>query len=146
MTDEFKEYIKALASMCRDVTGHREYQLQFKWSEIDSSTDSAHDSVKMEIRIDTVYLYCVITVYPQSFIAWEQNDHATLSEFIIHELCHLFIEPVAKLFMWDASSSQRDHYKDTIERQTERISKVIWYLLPKEWYLPEKLKELEYLK
>lgn len=146
MTDDFKEYIKALVCFCRDVTNQREYQVNLKWSEVDSPTDNDHDSCKMEIQVDSVYLYFTITVFPQSFLSWEQKDYAQLSEYVIHELSHLFIEPVAKLFMWDACPSQKQSYRDTIERQTERISKVIWYLLPKDWYLPEKLKELEYLK
>lgn len=142
MTEEFKDYIRRLAQYCCDKTHHSEYRLSFGWMTENHKDDNEHSSVKMDIKIDSVYLNCTIRVYPQVFLHWEDKEYGMIADYVLHEVSHLFIDPVSKLFMWDVPSSQREFTQDTIERQTQRITNVLMGALPDGWYTPEHMKSL----
>lgn len=136
---KYKQYIEKLIFKCLALTGHSEYTLRMDYSEVPDGSDTKTSSVKATVSMNTVYLNLVITVYPSSLKDWNNKNYRNIVEDIMHEVCHLFIEPVAELFMWDACKSQKKHYRNTIERQTERICKTIVGLCNDDWYLPEKL-------
>lgn len=136
---EFRKYITALASYCKVETFHGEYSSRLQFMESGHLDDNENSETKMDVFIDSVYLWYRVRVYPGCRKMYDQKDFKGLGAIVLHETCHLFIEPVAKLFMWDACASQRTHYEETIERQTERICNSIMYTLPKEWYMPDKL-------
>jgi hypothetical protein len=76
-------------------------------------------------------------------ILWENKDYKELVNSVLHETCHLFLEPVADIFMWDAAPSQKGMYRDTIERQTQRIANALYYSFKKDWwkeFLPNELR------
>ena len=78
-------------------------------------------------------------MYPALFESYQGKDYKQVGKDILHEICHLFVEPVAHLFMWDACVSQQAGYAEVIERQTQRIANAIFELLPEGWYQPELL-------
>ena len=139
----FREYITALGRVCRTETFHGEYSAKYEFMAEPSKDDNENSSVRMDVLIDHVYLWYKIRVYPDVFYLYQQGDFKSIAAAVMHETCHLFTEPIAKLFMWDASASQVEHYRDTIERQTERICNAVMYAMPKEWYMPDAIMKHE---
>jgi len=137
--EEFKAYVRELAFKCRYVTNHDEYDLKIKWEPDNDPRDNSHSSTFASIKADSVYLWATISVYPALLEKYEEGDLRGIGESILHELCHLFIEPVDLLYRWDVSSSQRNYFNDTVERQTERICKAIHMRLPDDWFTPKAL-------
>lgn len=136
---EFEQYISALARVCKTETYHGEYGGRTTFAERAHSSDTEDCATHMSIHIDSTYLWYRVTVYPIVFEYYKGGNLKEIAGDMMHEHCHLFIDPIEKLFMWDASASQREHYMNTIERQTQRICNTILDLMPDGWYLPEKI-------
>lgn len=139
--EEFKEYISSLGKYCRDYTFHGEYRLDFKFMEEPDRDDADGISTKFDIKVDHVYLYAVIRVYPDIFEEFKAGNFSRIGAFMLHEICHMFTRPIEDLFWWDVCSSQEKLYTQTCERQVERISHAILVNMNENWYLPENLKE-----
>lgn len=140
---KFREYVTALGGFCRKETFHGEYSARFQFMAEPHADDNETSGVRMDVFIDSVYLWYRVRIYPEVFDLYKDRDFKSIGVAMMHETCHLFLEPVAKLFMWDACASQEGHYRDTIERQTERICNTISYTLADGWYLPDNVFKAE---
>lgn len=136
MTEEFKRYIEALGDKCRKETFHGEYTMHYRFMAEPKPNEESDSITHMQVKPDPVYLTAIIEVYPEIVNRYKASDYDTIARDMLHETCHLYLEPVARLFMWDVPPSQKDFCRETIERQTQRICNTIFDLLPKDWYTP----------
>ncbi len=139
MTADFKKYVKALAKACKEETYHAEYTLRFEWEAEPDSEDCDSAASYLQVQMNTTYLWAQIHVYPAFFRQYVRKDFEGCGRDMLHEICHLFIEPVSDLFVWDASPSQSERFSEVIERQTQRICHTVFDLMPKNWYTPTSL-------
>lgn len=142
-TPEFKRYISDLGGYCRDETFHGEYRIDYEFKETVIEGDNPGTTTKMDINVNHVYLYAVIRVYPDCMEEYKAGNFKRIGRYMLHELCHIFTKPIEDLFWWDVAPSQEKLYTQTCERQVERISHVIDFLLPNDWYLPENILKTE---
>jgi len=137
-----KEYIRGLVRYCRDITGHTEYEITLSFEEESSKNDgSSFWTPYAAINVNHVYLLADIEFYPLMAKDWNKKNHREMGQNVLHEICHLFLEPVTDLFMWDVPASQEKFARDTVERQTQRIRNAIMLNMPDQWYEPSKIKE-----
>jgi len=134
-----QKYVNSLLGKCLEVTGHAEYAIKVKYMDEPDKHDSAESQLYASIHSDTVYLWASVRIYPPFVEQFERGEFSGCARDILHEVCHIFVEPVAKICMWDASPSQKPDYRDVIERQTERICKALFKSLPDGWYTPSAL-------
>jgi hypothetical protein len=134
---DFTEYVLKLATICKMAILHGEYNVSVKVMDEPCEGNEDDTCTHMDVHIDDVYLWMRIRVYPEMLAFWKVGDYWQIADSMMHELCHLFIKPVETWFMWDVSSSQRDHVIETIERQTQRITNAMMKSLGNTWYLPE---------
>lgn len=134
LEERFRTYAADVIRYCLGETFHNEYTFEVGISKTPKPGDA---DVAADIDMNSVYLWARVTLYPELFQNYKDKKFRRVGEALLHEVCHLFIDPVSRLFMWDACPSQKNGFHDTIERQTQRIANAIWDLLPNEWYLPE---------
>jgi hypothetical protein len=91
------------------------------------------------VDTSTTYLVFRVTVYPAALALWKEGRYERLSKLMLHEVCHVLTQPLYNWAKMDAAPSQTWVIRDVNEQTTERIAKTIMDLLPKDWYLPEKL-------
>lgn len=116
-----------------------EYSHIIKWESKACEGDDDSSVTYAAIRVNDIYLYFTVFIYPRMFAQWESGDLKMIAQDILHKLCHTLTEPMAKIALEDAKPSHNQHIRNTNERQTQRIANVMWSLLPKDWYLPDKL-------
>ena len=142
--EPFKKYVRSLADFCAYVVWAKEYELLFEFSTERRNVDSGNGTEDhMSIRVDPTYLYVTIWIYPVVLDYYRKKDYAGIAKNLLHEACHILVEPLSRAMMLDASPSQEIPFRRDIERQTQRICNSIWRLLPKDWYLPGRLDKEE---
>mgnify|MGYP001573326755 CR=1 FL=1 len=143
MDKEYRQYIENLAAYCRDVTFHGEYSQTFRFAPKRHPGDGDSNTVtKMTISVDHVYLNQLITVYPETTLAYKRKDYKQIGKDMLHEICHTYFQAVWDLFVWDQCQSQKKSNDETVERQVQRVAVTIYSLLPRGWYLPSRLKKV----
>lgn len=140
---EFREYVREILHQLKCETYHGEYTQTIIWHESPSSDSYDDDVLHASIKIDTVYLSYTVHIWPELSERWQMADYKTIGFDLLHEICHILVEPVVHLFMWDVHRSERQRVQETIERQVCRITNTISDLLPKDWYMPEVIRERE---
>jgi len=131
--EQLKIFIKNLIKICRDEILHDEYNITIAYSKVPHSEDGRWTTT-FTVDINHIYLWAKVTVYPATLEDWNNKEYKKISGYILHEICHLFLHPVSHLFMWDASASQKEHFKEVIERQTQRICNSILRSWPEDWW------------
>jgi len=135
--EDFKTHVIRILKDCLAITNHSEYALKIEWN-LNNECDNTEDqALQASIFIDHVYLFVKVSVYPELLYAWKNKDYYHIADTLLHEVCHLFIEPVWKLFSWDICVSQKRQYTEVLERQTQRITNAILEISGDEWFLPE---------
>ena len=130
----FKRHIEVIMRVCTELTGHREYDLRFRYSPTADPGDDGCSSVKVTIQTNCTYLFATVTVYPGLLDYWKEKNYFDIGECLLHEACHLLTEPIVELFMWDVPASQKTHVRCVIERQTQRTCNALLKHLPEDWY------------
>jgi hypothetical protein len=118
------------------VAGAGEYQLSFRWKDAPHPGDIPHSVTSLDCYVNQVYCYLTLNVYPDLYDKWQQGELGLVARDILHEVCHTLTEPMAVEMMADAAPSQKEPYRDIIERQTERIAKSIHYAAGEWWPKP----------
>lgn len=131
MTEEFKRYVETVAHYCLNEIHHGEYELRFVYK---NETKKDDEGTLAEIDVNPTYLWAKMTIYRPSFEKYDKGDREGVARDVLHEVCHLFIEPIVALFWWDVSASQKEGYTDVIERQIQRTCNAVWGLLPVGWW------------
>lgn len=139
-TDAFKEYIYNVGLYCKQGTFHGEYEAKYIFMEEPFEEDSRDEATYMTIRTDSVYLNVTIRIYPECMEKYKKKDYRFLGETMLHEWCHVFLEPVIHDVRGILLDSMIRHILDnTLERQTQRVCNAIACGFPSTWYLPNHL-------
>jgi hypothetical protein len=139
--DRFKLYVDLVATVAMRIIGHGEYALSFNDSGNAHKGDDEKSSVRAEVYINTVYLTITITTYPKLFELYQEGRYREVSMDILHEVCHLLTEPMARLMTVDAAPSQDGPYREVVERQTQRCTNLAAKAMPNGWYEPAMLEK-----
>lgn len=144
MADEFpqafKRYCEGLMYYCKSVTwtSYFEGKVKFKTEPDD---EEERDATKAQIHINTVYSYYSVRVSKFLVEHWEEKDYEYCGHAIMHEHCHILVEPLARLSKMGCTPSQDWMGKEIVEQTVERIARALEDRLPKNWFLPEHIEE-----
>jgi hypothetical protein len=137
---EFKTYISKLVRYANFHTYHGEYERTITWC---AEPDADNDNTTIaDITTDDAYLNYVINIYPPLLDFWKRKEYSKCGRYMLHEICHLFIHPVARWAREDAAPSQLRAIQRDVERQTQRIANTIDPFFPKKWWEPKRLDAL----
>jgi hypothetical protein len=137
--EEFKSHIINLVKYVLSAVNHTEWDSSIEFVQKDYEADGDRVAF-MRIWCDDVYLNFDMQVTTSVFRMWKDGDYSKIGGYVCHEVCHLLTQPLKELLMADAAPSQKQHFMEVVERQTQRIANVLRRLLPDEWYMPEILK------
>jgi hypothetical protein len=138
---EFKRYVERLAFQLRDYIAHQEYELKFEYTDrpMEDSDDGASDT-HATINANSTYLSASIQFYPALLEQFTAKKYRDVARTILHEICHLLLEPVRTLLMGAAKANQSDLFYDTVETQTQRIANTVEWGLEQhnsKWWTPK---------
>lgn len=142
-TEAFKKYIQDMGFICRRTTFNGEYDIAYIFCDEEHEDESDSDTTTfMTININPVYLYATIRIYPICMDKFREKRYRVLGESLLHEHCHILLEPLIHEIRGLLSSNAVSALSDTAERQTQRICNSIDGGLPEDWYTPRNVKTL----
>lgn len=130
--------------MARDETFHGEYQISYTFEYQHHKNDTEFSTRFFEIVINQDYLYAEIIVYPEAYNHYTKKIYRELGRMILHEMCHLYLEPVITFTIQGDTHLEESLIKRTVEQQTQRICNSIFPMLDVTrpgWYMPKEKKE-----
>lgn len=128
MTPAFRDHIEKLVVYFQPLVLASEYDIDVVFKET-VSTDN--ESTAATMRIDEIYLNATMTIFPPTFEMWKDGNYMAVAKVICHEWCHILTEPLYALALSSQSPITRPLINEVRERQTERLSKAIFALVPK---------------
>lgn len=138
--DAFKRHVHILASYLRRTVWAGEYDMSLVFRDADDDEVDG-GAVPAEINVNSVYLFFQIRVTKHMLEDWQEKNYGRVAKYILHEVCHILIDPVKQLAMRDAAPSQMKMFQEIVERQVCRVTNTIDLLLPKDYGTPEFLEK-----
>lgn len=127
-TANFKKDTNNICSKLRTIFFVGEYQMNINF--VDKSQEEETETTAT-ININSKYLTFTIHIFPILQEIYNQNKNE-FTEILTHEFSHLLTEPLY-LFAVDAiTNPEQKHLEEARERQTQRITNIIYPYLKKE--------------
>lgn len=118
----FKNYVLKICKQLRIDFLLGEYKMSVTFPE------KQRKNYYADISIDPTYLSFNINVYPLTKELYDRKDYAAIAEILTHEMAHVLTEPLHLL------AKDKKHALEVCERQTQRITNVVFSLLPSKLY------------
>ncbi len=135
MTEQFRQYVRDILWYCLKVTGHSHYRTTLIWDE--RAPNDLDGSVYATVNSDGNYLFATFTVYHPMFTVWEEKNYRKLASFLMHEVVHLFFDPIADVAMEDLKEIEMKYVINIFERQVQLVTNAIVNQLDDTWYAPK---------
>lgn len=136
---KYKKYIFGLCRYLKTQFFCGEYGMTIGFLEEDREEKDSW--VCASINTDDKYLTFRIKVYPPLYEAWKDKDYEKIAECLTHEFAHLLTDPLYKIAINAVANSSVDFLEDIRERQTQRITNIIFPKIPKAIYTPKTIKK-----
>lgn len=128
MTKRFKDWISKSAANLKSHFYLNDWEMRIVFA--DRQPDDMQDGA-MCIETDSTYLRFRVTVFPAVYDDWKDGRIEAVREYLLHEFCHIVLDPIYSLAKESMSNANREFYIRTLEQQTQRLMAVIYPNLPK---------------
>lgn len=129
----YQDYVRALCDKLRTEFFCGEYRMDIQY--FDEITNEG--KAVATIRTDTKYLNFTINVSDGVLRLWREREYSRIAEILLHEFAHLLTDPLYDIAIDAITNTNKQFLEDVRERQTQRITNVIFWRLPKSIYNPE---------
>jgi len=98
--------------------------------QVEDKKDSIGRDLIYSINVDPRYDQAYIKIYPTSFEIWKEDKEST-AYYLLHEIAHIFTEPMAEFIDPYVAPAIKDIYLDIWENATQKISVALRSNLPR---------------
>jgi hypothetical protein len=137
---KYKKTFKGqVIEICRELRWAfyvNEYRMDIDFMAEDDSKNE-NEKTAASIPINARYLTFRVKIFPVLQEIWEE-DKDRFTEVLIHEFSHLLTEPIYEIAVNSISNKESEFLEDVRERQTQRISNIIYPLLKKKLIIKPK--------
>lgn len=137
ISDDCKEYLSVL---CDAVYQHLNLQAWEMNIDFQKESSTCNDNWSASIVTDLTYLRFFINFYPSVQEIFEKADHNELISIVIHEMTHVFIEPLFALIRPYTAPNSQWLVEEKTENAVEGVTRIIQKGFPVDKYaigLPE---------
>jgi len=136
---KFKNYLEFLTNRLIPHMNHQEYTYTLQY---EPTADPEDDNTLASCDpYDTKYFEYVITIYPPLFEEYKKKRYDYVSNTMLHELCHMVTGGIVGFAYKHIPNHLADEFTKIEEQQTQRLTKIVFDLLPKDWYLPKEMEK-----
>lgn len=132
--DEFTTYVKELLEFFTTIVGAQEYHCTVRFADHPGDED---EDIQAEITIDSVYLNLDCRITRRVLKFWETQDYNDIARTVCHELCHVLLDPLARMTLGSLSKQEEAHWREALERQTCRLTNTVMSLLDNHQEIPK---------
>jgi hypothetical protein len=84
--------------------------------------------------VDSRYLTSYIHFTPYAKEMWDEGRMVTLTECIVHEVCHILLNPLHEFAKQAASPQTESQLTDILEQTTQRLTRIVIEHLPPKFF------------
>lgn len=133
---KFKDHVRRVCVALKTISFTGEYMMNLCWHDTPDEKDredGEKGEVVASITPDFRYLEFTIHIQPQLLEYWKdlQSGDEKIGRALLHEFCHMLIDPVWHFGSRGMSKERWDQYTDIRERQTQRVAYALFDHLPK---------------
>jgi len=133
----FRKFVGQCASNARDLLfGAGEFRITFRWMDEPHPDDTPDNLCPMDCHVNSVYGFMDVRIYPEAYKNWKDDDKETVATNILHEMCHIVVNPLANVMLEDCKPSQEFMFRDIVETAVERIAKSL-HTANEDWWKDE---------
>lgn len=136
--ESYQKWVWRMVKMMRKNMYLSEWSYSVKFSKGEHKKEKINDgfSVAGTNSVSVKYLEYEITLYPLTKKYFDKSNYSAALEVIIHELCHVYTEPLYEAAIKEVGTSSEDFIETLREQTTQRISSAILGLIPRKDYIP----------
>lgn len=83
-----------------------------------------------DISVTFPYSRAVITIYPPTAKAFKDGDLDEVHDTVVHEMCHIILEPFSAFVRPHLSSVTAPFFNDIMEKQNQHLTELIKKAVP----------------
>jgi hypothetical protein len=102
--------------------------------EFDDPDPEDRDGCSAWTYVDSRYLTSYIHFTPYSKEMWDEGRLTSLSECVIHEVCHILLNPLHEFAKQAASPQTESQLTDILEQTTQRLTRIVIEHLPAKFF------------
>jgi hypothetical protein len=129
------KFKKLLIKACQELRDEF-YCQEFELKVVFEDEVEGNEDVAAHIRTDFRYLNLTVYIRPPILRMYEAKDYRAIGECLIHEFCHILTDPIYKIAVDAITNSSHQFLEEVRERQTQRITNLIFPHIPKSIYTP----------
>lgn len=128
MSQQYRKWVTDLVKQL----GHHLNLLDWRVGlEFDGEAENLSDGCVAFTRINARYLDSHIVFTPLARQLYEDGEMSILRDCVIHEVCHILLNPLHEFAKQAASPQTEPQLTDILEQATQRFARIVAASLPK---------------
>ena len=122
----FEEWVTTFVERLSDYFNLAGWSINITYQE-----DNAKDGAYAENKLNSPYMHSTLILYPQAKKDFESGEMDKLVMAIVHELTHIFLDPLHDFVLPYLSQTTTPLFADILEQRTQKLTMVFLKNLPK---------------
>lgn len=129
MATSYKTWVKHLVGKIATNLNLQEWRIEVYFDDADDEENATAWTC-----VDSRYLVSHIHFTPVAEAMWKDGEYGILRECLVHEVMHIFLNPLHEFAKKSASPVTENQLTDTLEQTTQRLTRVVMAHLPKNFF------------
>jgi hypothetical protein len=129
MAKSYEKWVESIITQLSGVLNLHEWRIG-----IEFDVEDEMEGCVGFANIDSRYLTAYIHFTPFARELWKDNRMVVLQEAIVHEVCHLLLNPLHGFAKQAASPQTESQLTDILEQTTQRLTRIVIENLPKKFF------------
>jgi predicted SprT family Zn-dependent metalloprotease len=130
----YKKWVRQQVENIRDYLHLYEWRLGIAFD--DKDQDDGNTSTVAYINVNSDYFKATVTLLPFAERMFRDKQYETLMQCIVHEVCHIWTDPMLQLARKSASPNTVEYVTTAHEQLTQRVALLALRGIPEKSYLP----------
>jgi len=122
----FEEWVTTFVERLSDYFNLAGWSINITYQE-----DNAKNGSYAENKLNSPYMHSTLILYPQAKKDFEAGEMDKLVMAIVHELTHIFLDPLHDFVLPYLSQTTTPLFADILEQRTQKLTMVFLKNLPK---------------
>lgn len=126
MSQAYKKWVERLVQATVDKTNLGEWRI-----DVTFDVEGEDENCVGFTGVDARYMISHIYFTPYARELFEEGKFGTLAECVVHEVCHILLNPLHTFAKQAASPQTESQLTDILEQATQRLARIVKAHLPK---------------
>lgn len=129
MAQSYKRWVENLVAKTAGELNLQEWRIG-----INFDVEDEVDGCTAFTSIDARYLTSYINFTPYAEELWNDGRMISLTECVVHEVCHILLNPIHEFAKQAASPQTESQLTDILEQTTQKLARIVIEHLPKKFF------------